>query len=426
MIMMKRKPRGILLFCLLSLCGLSGAHSQDSSLKEPVFAPFVSRLQAEIRNNLVRLSWLDSVDAAGPVYIFRSLTPFTGTGPNPSGMPIEVPYGTQYYVDEIEPSGGGRSIYYFIAASGGEVDGSGSRRRYDVFIPYNNTIQVDMSAAEGLDLWFAQTPRPAESGIFGLEARVQANGVLINYRQISPSKNTILYRSVRPIRETRDLLSAVIVQSGIDPPFTDYPVPGILYYYAVIFEDDLTRGSVGIYPGRNATLNGVEVPSDEDLAGFPRAELRSMPLPLLSLYNALPGADSFTAIPDPVPMSPAAEKAVEALGRPEAKKRELKWPRAFNQDLESPAGGEESVLRSIVQENFLKRDWPECRLRLLSYLSIPRSGSSEGRARFYLGQTWYYSGNYREALLEFLAVEDAYPQEAGEWIQETLYRLIQY
>jgi TolA-binding protein len=48
----------------------------------------------------------------------------------------------------------------------------------------------------------------------------------------------------------------------------------------------------------------------------------------------------------------------------------------------------------------------------------------EARARFYLGQSHYFSGSYREALIEFISVQSLYPVEANEWIQEILSRLV--
>jgi TolA-binding protein len=53
-------------------------------------------------------------------------------------------------------------------------------------------------------------------------------------------------------------------------------------------------------------------------------------------------------------------------------------------------------------------------------LTLPRSSSAEGRARFYLGQAYYYSGKYREALFEFLLIRDVFPAEGSEWVQAAL------
>jgi hypothetical protein len=414
----------VLFYLLVLIRGLTapGVLFPQSGPEDSIFAPFVSRLSAETKNNLVRLSWQDSQDARGPVYIFRSSQPFRAGPLSGDLKPVEVPYGTQSYVDETERGG---TVYYFAAAS----DGQG--RRYDVFIPYSNTIPVNTAGSSGDT--FTPAPaaetehpiRPGESGIFGIEAKVEGEGIIISYRFADGNKNTILYRSVQPLRTTADLLRAVIVQSGVRVPFTDYPAPGISYYYAAIFEDDLIQGNVEIVPGRNATVQAAAIPPGGGMGPGTQGAIRSVPLPLISISNAVPGTDSYSEIPTPVPLGPEAAKAVGDIKKIKANPPALKKPRAFRRDLEPPAGGEESPLRSIVQGPFVQEDWQTCRTELLRYLSLPRSGTVEARARFYLGQVYYFSGSNREALIEFLMVQSQYPGEANEWIAAVLERIIQ-
>ena len=75
--------------------------ADPASERPTVFAPFVSRLTAEVRNNLVRLSWLDSPVVRGSVTIYCADNPInTDTIAVQSQIqPIEVPYGVQFYVD---------------------------------------------------------------------------------------------------------------------------------------------------------------------------------------------------------------------------------------------------------------------------------------------------------------------------------------
>ncbi|MDR1373466.1 MAG: hypothetical protein LBJ24_00680, partial [Treponema sp.] len=202
--------------------------------------------------------------------------------------------------------------------------------------------------------------------------------------------------------------------------------PGIPYYYAAVFENDLIQGNVEIFPGRNATVQAVEIPSGGGRIGLPGplGAMRSMPLPLISIYNAVPGSDSYSEIPNPVPMGPEAAKAVGDIQTVKTNPPALKKPRAFRRDLEPPAGGEESLLRTIVQGPFIKQDWQTCQTELLRYLSLPRSKLPEARARFYLGQAYYFSGGSREALIEFLMVQSQYPEEADDWITAALERIV--
>ncbi|MDR0386921.1 MAG: hypothetical protein LBH57_02675 [Treponema sp.] len=377
---------------------------------DSIFAPFVSQLRGEVKNNLVRLNWLDSRDVRGPVFIYRSQTPFDNAHPYYLIRPIEAPYGAQSYIDEVEKTG---EWHYFIAAS----DEWG--QRYEIFMPYGNTVTVMVGEIQDESPRSVRGPGTA-SGIIGLEAAVRGDGVLVSFRSTAPVMNPVLYRSVNPITKTRDLLNAVLVEDGISSPFMDYPVPGIPYYYAVIAEDALVSGNVEIHPGYNATVIPVEVSTGSRIGLGDSPGIRSIPLPLISMNAVSPGS-GYGDVPSPTPLSPEAARAVNSLGLQRVTPRFLqKTPKVFDQDLEPPSGGEEYPLRSIVQGSFKNRDWPVCKDELTQYLSLPRSAASENRARFYLAQVYYFTGSYREALFEFLTVQSDYPQEAADWIQTVL------
>jgi hypothetical protein len=326
---------------------------------------------------------------------------------------VEVPYGVESYIDDTESAG---RVYYFVAASSGTGD------LHLQVIPRVNTLAVDVAGPPAAALPLPRGP----GGIFGLEIAQEGEGVVIRY-QTNSSANTVLYRSVKPITHTTDLLSAVIVQSPLNSPFTDFPVPGIPYYYAVIFEDELRRGNVGIYPGYNATIRAVELKADR--VGLPRAaELRPLPLPLMSLNYAVPGIDNFSELRNPIPLGLNAAKALGSLLR---RRPEIPLPsrasRAFSQDLETENRGipaENRALRAIVQGPFAGGDWETSRRELDRYLSSHHSVISEARARFYRGQCLYFSGAWREAFYEFLLIKNYFPVEVGEWLNSCLEILV--
>jgi hypothetical protein len=386
------------------------AQTRDGRL---VFAPFVSQIRGEVRNNLIRLSWQDSQHVRGPVFIYRSQTPFNNARSIQPLQPIEAPYGVQSYVDEVDTPG---EWHYFIAAS----DERG--QQYEVFMPYGNTITVTVEEIQNGVPSSAQSHK-AISKIIGLDADVRGDGVLISFRLSVPIKNLALYRSVKPITQARDLLNAVLVEDRILSPFMDYPVPGIPYYYAVIAEDELVSGKVEIYPGGNATVTAAEVFTQSRVGLGASPGIRAMPLPLISVNAFSPGG-GYGDMPAPTPLSPEAARAVNSLGMMGTPTAPQKTPRVFDQDLALPLGGEEYGLRSIAQGSFKNQDWAVCREELLQYLSLPRSAAAEGRARFYLAQAHYFTGSYRDALFEFLTAQSSYPEETADWIQAALMMLI--
>ncbi|MDR0584300.1 MAG: hypothetical protein LBG57_08155 [Treponema sp.] len=408
---MRRKPLVFAIFFLVFGIWVINAQNTPGRLSS---GPFVSGLRAETRNNLIRLTWADSDEARGPVYIFRSTMPFGGD--IPQGLePVEIAYGIQSYIDEFDGSG---TFYYFVAAS------ASPEQRHDIVIPDTNTVMVIIEAlAEAIPLDEADTGPLPELGISGLAARVEGEAVIVTYNPEGVSeyglKKAVLYRSGRPIRRPQDLLNASIVLSGVSSPFVDYPIPGLPWFYAVLLEDDITGGSVGIYPGRNATRTAVEITGGQTTPGDGRP-VRSLPLPAMSVHNAVPGSDRLSEIPDPEPLSRETLMALESVTKTPAPPPPDKKPRVFTRDLAEIAGGEDSELMLIVQNSFSKKDWRTASEELSRYLSLPRSADTEARARFYLGQTCYFSGKYREALVEFLYVRPLYPNEAHVWIEATL------
>jgi hypothetical protein len=407
---MEKRFAIILLTLVFTVAAGIAAQSRD-------FFPYVSHIRAESRNNLIRLTWVDSPDALGPVYIFRSARPFSGSIPA-NIRPVVVGYGEQYYIDDSDDM---ENVYYFIAAS--EVSG----QRYDIIIPQINSTSASLSrtAPNGGTSSDAETSpagRAAEPmhGIYNLRAVRDGERVIVTYDSAEPRRNVILYRSMQPVRRPQDLLNAIIVQSGISSPFFDFPVHGITWYYAVIYEDEVSGGNVGIRPGSNATTSAVIISA----AGTAEYSLRPIPLPFLTLRSALPEGYFFARTPDEIPLSADSANMLRNSQIPQKAPLVLKNPRVFVVDLEAPSGGEESALFQIVMESFVKFEWESARISLQHYLSLPRSRDAEVRARFYLGQTLYYTGNYREALIEFLSFRSLFQAEANSWIEAVLTAMV--
>ncbi|MDR3020995.1 MAG: hypothetical protein LBU66_08885 [Treponema sp.] len=377
------------------------------------FVPHVTGVSAEPRNHIIRLTWVDSPDARGPVYIFRSARPFTGALPA-NIRPVTVNYGEQYYMDDTDEM---ENLHYFIAAS--DVSGE----RFDVIIHSVNTASIGVSQPPAP---VAQTPpveaAPVIQGISNLRTRQEGERVIITFNHVEQldvnQRSAILYRSMQPVRRPQDLLNATIVQSRVTSPFTDIPVPGINWYYAVVFEDEISLGNVGIRPGINATSTAILISTDRT-AG--RA-MRPMPLPVLSLRDTSSG---FIAdVSHELPLSSDSVRMIQNARFPSQAPQSIKAPRVFAMDLQTPAGGEESALFQIIKDHFERFDWEGARVSLQHYLSLPRSKEVEARGRFYLGQTLYYTGNYREALMEFLSFRSFNPVEANAWVDAVLSAMV--
>jgi len=402
------KKRFILSVFTLFLSVSAGIFAQSKD-----HTPYVTQLKVESRNNLIRLTWVDSPDARGPVYIFRSARPFTGSIPA-NIKPVVVRYGEQYYIDDTDDM---ENLYYYVSAS----DTSG--QRYDIILPRINSTSLNPVSQEDIAT-APETPSTAETtqGISNLKASQDGERVIITFNRDSQRRNAILYRSMQPITRSQDLINAVLVQSGIDSPFTDFPVPvpGLTWYYAVIYEDDIASGNMGIKPGVNATVTPVTVTSEQPT----ERTLRPIPLPVLTLRNTVPDSHFITEIPGQIPLSAASSNMLSDTKMPTKAPINLRRPRVFSVDLVAPTGGEESALFQIITEYFVTFKWEEAQVSLQHYLSLPRSKNIEARARFYLGQTLYYTGKYRESLMEFLAIRPIHYAEANKWVDAVLSAMV--
>jgi len=266
----------------------------------------------------------------------------------------------------------------------------------------------------------ASTPDESIEGIYNLRAVQDGERIIITFDTSALRGNAILYRSTQPVRRPQDLLNAVIVRSGVVSPFEDSPVPGLLWYYAIIYEDEIASGNVGIRPGVNATVSSVAIYSDQNI----ERSLRPIPLPVLTLRGNSRDSFFITEIPVEIPLSLESANMLRDTEMPRKAPLTLKRPRVFSVDLVAPTGGEESALFQIVMEHFIRFDWENARNGLQHYLSLPRSREIEARARFYLGQTLYYSGEYRQALMEFLSFRSFHLAEANSWIDAVLSAMV--
>ncbi|MDR2471408.1 MAG: tetratricopeptide repeat protein [Treponema sp.] len=400
---------------LAFLCAVFGAYPQEGLPEGEVFAPFVSRLEAELRNNLIRLSWRDSGDVRGPVFVYRSEQPLGG--PSSLPVPAEVPYGTGAYLDEAEKSG---TLYYFVAAS----DEWG--RKYILSIPNTNTVNLTVGPEQLPGYGSASASpqaasRPA-SMVENISVKTEDDRVIISFSGAEAGKNLILYRSLGPLRRREDLLEAVIIRQRVRSPVIDHPLPGITYYYALVYEEDLGTGLAGLRPGGNAS-GAVTLPSRTARTGS-----REIPLPGVNLSGGfVPPPASSRGNETGAGRNGGGEQGRDGAGRSgggergrDERRDPARPPAFFPEDLRQGGTGEEYQLRTIVQGYFSLGEWEKAGEELRRFLQLPRTEPNRARARFYLGQVYYFQERGKDALFEFLAAQERYPAETNPWIQTVL------
>ncbi|MDR0550569.1 MAG: hypothetical protein LBG72_00970 [Spirochaetaceae bacterium] len=438
-----------------------------------VFAPFVSDLRVEVENNKVSLFWTDSPSVKGPVYIYRSRD--AGGAFNQPEI-TKVEYGTRKYTDTT-PSY--EKWSYLIVAS----DENG--QRYNMIVPFRNFVELNidrdappftmgataLTAHQTTPQIYADAqsktgqPNPnafraqaltnnpysgigdslpyvemAQSPIYGITALPRGQDVIIQFMTEKTEKNAVLYRSINPIFKFNDLLIASVVAYKVTSPYKDNVTPGVPYYYAVVFEEDLMNGTAVLSMSNNTTQFPVEVSRTAVAASgaslYPNAPGRYEPMPP---QTGIPSAKPTTnkpaetrVVPDEsrqalsIVRAPGATVAAGAVVPPMLGRLPLEMELfVFNTDKQkSREGTEEYELYMIIQRYLQWRNWNEGRGALMKFLTDrPRPAAIEARAHFYLGECAYFLGLYREALTEFVAIQSQFPDIAAAWVQATLARM---
>ncbi len=390
------------LFCLLFLpvfaLGSQESDTAFSGLGVPP-APVVSSLSATVQDGSVGLRWSAAPGIRGKSEILRAAFPITAANEASAEVRGTVDWNVTEFVDSLES---GQEYWYAVVS----IDADGTR--YAFFLPASNSLILPVSAEP-------QTVA-VSADIDSFSLRIRNDAIIATWNETSREKNLVLYRSTEPFTAFSSLLRAVLVSviSDRGNTFTDYPVPGVPFYYALLDEDDVHTGTVAFADGKNTNAVPVEIPSE--LAVIQRASVqpvRPMPLPLLNptMEPALP-AHVF---------SRGTEAKIASLAGASRPTVKAQVPYVFRSDLESQSSsGDDYALRKIVADGFKSEKITATLAALDEYLSLRRGDQAAARARFYRGEALYFSGKYEDALLEFLLARDIYANQAGEWIQYTL------
>lgn len=257
--------------------------------------------------------------------------------------------------------------------------------------------------------------------------QIELNWQLPNSWELFLSKNTKLaiYRSTTIISNLNELeTSQEIIQLPISETKYIDTVPEYReYYYAVMIKTDSANEITLVIPAVNATVIGIrpmnEIKEDilqtETLSAKEKTTLNSqgfriLPLPYLDLQTQTSS------------QSKISEKTTqEALKLAEETKYAKKFtPYVFRNEQSIGKTGEELILYDIIQNHFLQGQYKEAQNLLLEFLQLNRSEDITSRAMFYLAETYFFMGEYENALSSLLLVQNVFPELTSRWIQNTL------
>ena len=186
--------------------------------------------------------------------------------------------------------------------------------------------------------------------------------------------------------------------------YTDYPIPGIQYYYGIFDTKLVQTGTFRFRPNRNITTSPAKIADGGGRNGLaaPAAAVRTPPLPRIRLQRGIKSGDQLVesiALTAPArrELSPETTAAVremlEALPEREYPELEPEISRTHERQFRR----RRLYLSLILKEQFHSGDFSGSARSLESFLSIRREDEVETAARFYLGQAYYFEGEYRKA-----------------------------
>jgi hypothetical protein len=380
---------------------------------------FVSRLKAEPVDYQIKLSWIDSPDITGSCLVYRSKTEISTQTIGQATLIGTADTGVGYFVD-TPPDMAGYFYAVLLRDSAGNL--------FPIVIAFRNKTSLAVAA---------ETPAPEEklaARITTLKAGITASGDAIEVSFISsnPTRDLLLFWGTAPLSSAESLIGSTST-TPLDPGTTRYKLaalPGVDYWFAVLDAGMYKIGKVSLEKGVNATLEPVSVPMTASTTGSsaPSAR-RTLPLPSLALSSGVQSglvlsSQDVPDLPAQRRVSSATEKAIAALMQQVRKPGPARMaPQVLPADTTPSPSVEVARLQDIVRGPFLGGDMTGAQKRLLEYLGLPRSPEIEAHARFYLGQIHYFTGDVREALMEFLLAEEYFYLESERWIDACFARL---
>ena len=200
------------------------------------------------------------------------------------------------------------------------------------------------------------------------------------------------------------------------------------YYYAVIAVTtkpydlimlSFNSTSIGVHLEMVEKKEEFETISEVDEKLYPEGTLREIPLPYIDIIEKenIPPIVNKPIISQDVADSTASLYA----GYEETKmKSEILNPYIFEEDLISPDGGDDYLLFNILKTTFIQRKYDEAIPLLIQLIGTNISEDTRYRAYFYLGESYYFTGNYKEAVKIFVKVEHIYTNLVKQWLNSSL------
>lgn len=260
--------------------------------------------------------------------------------------------------------------------------------------------------------------------VSNVNARENNGEILVTWDFSSSDKvsSFLIFRTSSPLSSSEELLSleAVAELDASQRSWSDKSEKrGEDYYYAVIAT---VSGKIVriVVPSVNATVISCRVAEKEQTPTLIEREeegeklyfspsLREQPLPYMK-----------KSVPEKSEAKIASESVKNMFPLlPRTAQKKLP-PYIFSEEREENAIGDDYLLQMILKRSFFVGDYKKASEELVKFLSVNREKGASDRAYFYIGECYYFSGDYKTALKFFLHTQSIYKELTRKWTRYTL------
>jgi len=382
------------------------------------FAPFVSGLSVTLQENSVTLSWSSAPEEIETYEIFRSTEPFSGDNFDKARNIATVSQDITAYTD-YPPS---TDSYYYA------VLGRKNRNSlYKLFIPYRNITVSPVSIER------TESINEVATKISQLRAEKAQDSIQLQFDTSKPARKVIVYRSSSKLESEQDVVKAQALAtftSG-EEGYTDFPLGGIEYYYAVIDAEAARAGTYVFVPGENALEKPIKLPIGTQITnGSRRVENRITPLPYL-LLNSSDSTAPGVLLKSPVTLDEKTNSLWKKLEKQIAPEKTdgSASPDILPIDRSAKTDGANKQLAELVGKSFPtepddQASWQNAEKQFAQFFDVSREAKVLSRAHYYMGQVYYFQGNYKQAFFEFLMAQDTLYSQVQPWLERIYPQLL--
>lgn len=212
--------------------------------------------------------------------------------------------------------------------------------------------------------------------------------VIIQWQNVSNANEYRIYRANEIIDDTKKLETAQLigtVKQG-EEKFIDNSLATLCkYYYAITTVNDIGENPT-LIPDKSYTTNPIEIEEKEKII----EEVKKVEKP------------------EPAP------KPVVKKKPPKPKKRRIVKKRRINYN---------AKLEKIIKQSYYAGKYDKSIEALKKIIKSKAPVSVKNKAKLFLGKSYYYTQQYKKALILFVKLKETYPEEASFWIKQTLRKL---